>query len=408
MIRTIRRFFRRSSTINNEPLNRVSLIVIILIDIFILVNVFRGLTDISQWYINPSQSYPCYAEWQNYQSQTSQDKDFQIIESSLRYLTNNQPTVVETYQQGGVGHLGAVSSQCLEYAGYKDKLNNPDNQNILNTITQKQQGIDKLEQENSQIRQQYDSTLLEKIAGQPRDQSINLVDAAKAKQQLEQNNRNISAFKNQISELKAKLIAKPEIVAFLNTLNNQDRFKLVEAGYQKAAFWYPTIQFTFQALFLLPLIGISLSVYKMAQGKGYGLIGLIAWHLSVVFFVPLIFKLFEFLQFGVLFEFIFNLVSTIFGGLVFLVSYAYILVIPLIGFGIIKFFQKIVFNIQLQATSRVQKNRCIKCAKKMRADDTFCPHCGFYQYLECPNCHEMTYKYLPYCKQCGENLEVRS
>ncbi|GAB1539783.1 hypothetical protein NUACC21_24500 [Scytonema sp. NUACC21] len=43
--RLLRQFFSKSRTINNEPLNKVSLIVIILIDIFILINVFTGLDD---------------------------------------------------------------------------------------------------------------------------------------------------------------------------------------------------------------------------------------------------------------------------------------------------------------------------------------------------------------------------
>ena len=54
--RAFRQFFRKSITINNEPLNKVSLIVIILIDIFILINVFTGLDDISLWHITPSQA----------------------------------------------------------------------------------------------------------------------------------------------------------------------------------------------------------------------------------------------------------------------------------------------------------------------------------------------------------------
>lgn len=56
--RIIRQFFRKTRTINNEPLNKVSLIVIILVDIFILINVFTGINDISGWYISPSQAYP--------------------------------------------------------------------------------------------------------------------------------------------------------------------------------------------------------------------------------------------------------------------------------------------------------------------------------------------------------------
>ncbi len=251
----------------------------------------------------------------------------------------------------------------------------------------------------------YDSTLLEKIAGQPREQSINLVEAEKAKQQLEQNNRNIARLKQEIAQLKNQLTAKPESLAFINFLKNNRTFQSIENAYQRASFWCPSIQFSFQALFLLPLIFLSLSVDNFAQRKGYGLIALISWHLSVVFFVPLIFKIFEFLQFGAIFQVIFDMISTLFGGLVFLVSYAYILLIPLIGFGIIKFFQKVVFNPKVQAARRVQKLRCIRCANKIPTHDAYCPHCGFYQYAECHNCHSMTYKYLPYCKQCGQSQD---
>ncbi|MFN5873366.1 MAG: hypothetical protein ACK44G_12660, partial [Aphanizomenon sp.] len=66
--RLLNRFFNNSRTLNNEPLNKVSLIVIILVDIFILINVFTGLNDISQWYLSPSQSYPCYFEWNDYKA----------------------------------------------------------------------------------------------------------------------------------------------------------------------------------------------------------------------------------------------------------------------------------------------------------------------------------------------------
>ncbi|MEQ8964000.1 MAG: hypothetical protein RLP02_39885, partial [Coleofasciculus sp. C2-GNP5-27] len=276
------------------------MIVIILIDIFILINVFTGLNDISQWYISPAQAYPCYSEWKNYQSKTTQDKAYEVIKSSLLYARSHQSSFQQTYQQAAVGHLGTVSPTCLEYGNYKDQLNNPENQPIITAIDQKQAEINELEQTNRRIREQYDSTLLEKIAGQPREQSINLVEAEKAKQQLEQNNRNIARLKQEIAELKNQLTAKPESLAFINLLKDDGTFQSVENNYQQASFWYPSIQFSFQSLFLLPLIFLSLSVYNFAQRKGYGLIDLISWHLSVVFFIPLIFKIFEFLQFDVI------------------------------------------------------------------------------------------------------------
>ena len=397
--RLLNRFFSKSRTINNEPLNKVSLIVIILIDIFILINVFTGLDDISRWYINPSESYPCYSEWKNYRAETK-DRDYELIKLSLSNEINNQP-IQQTYQHAESGHLGKVSEICLNYASYKDKVNSLPNRQTLKVIAQKQDKVGTLEQANRQIHTQYNSTLLEKIANQPRNQSINSVGTERAKQELEQNDRTISTLEKEVSNLKQELVTKPESAAWIAFLKDNGKFEEVEKGYKQASFWYPSIQFTFQTLFLLPLILAALAVHKFAQRRGYGLIALMSWHLLVIFFIPLIFKVFEFLQVGVLFQFAFNILSTFFSGLLFLVSYVYILLIPLVGFGIIKFFQKIVFNTKGQIASRVQKSRCMKCSKKIRQHDRHCPHCGYYQYVECQSCHELTYKHLPYCKQCG-------
>ncbi|MEH2266170.1 hypothetical protein [Nostoc sp.] len=403
--RILSQFFNQSRTINNEPLNKVSLIVIILIDIFILINVFTGLDDISRWYISPTQAYPCYSEWQNYRAETTQNKDYEIVRLSLPYDPNNRLSFQQTYQQDEVGHLGKVSKTCLQYASYKDKINNPEKQQITKTIDQKQAKISTLERDNSTIKSQYDSTLLEKIAGQGRQQSINQVGAEKAKQVLEQNNRQISTLKQEISLLKNELLAKPESISLIAFLKNDNQFKEVDKGYQQASFWYPSIQLGFQSLFLLPLIIIALSVHKFAQRRGYGLVSLISWHLLVIFFIPLIVKIFEFLQIGAIFKFLFDIVIYLFGGLLFLINYLYILLIPIIGFGIIQFFQKFVFNSKVQAASRVQKSCCVNCAKKIRQVDTYCPHCGYYQYIECQNCHNITYKHLSYCKHCGTSQD---
>lgn len=406
--RLLNQFFSKSRTVNNEPLNKVSLIVIILIDLFILVNVFTGLDDISRWHISPSQAYPCYSDWKNYQTQTDGNRDYNALRSSLNYSANSRFDLQSNYKLAEVGHLGKVSATCLQYASYKDKINTPENQTILKTIDQKNTSIDGLAQKNRAIQTQYDSTLLEKIAGQPRGQSINLVGAEKAKQEIDNNNLKIAALKKDVSVLKNQLLKKPGSTSFIRFLQDKEQFNEIEKGYEQASFWYPSIQLVFQTLFLLPLIWGALFIHRLAQRKGYGLAALISWHLLVIFCIPLIFKIFEFLQVGVLFQLIAEIISALFGGLLFLVSYLYILIIPLLGFGIIKFFQKFVFNAKLQAASRVQKTQCVRCAKKIRPQDSYCPHCGYYQYVECSNCHEFTYKHLPHCKHCGQVQDLET
>ncbi|MBD2138791.1 hypothetical protein H6F32_14670 [Anabaena sp. FACHB-1237] len=394
-------FFRRSRSINNEPLNKVSLLVIIIVDLFILINVFTGLNDISRWHLSPQQVYPCYAEWEGYQKNNSPEKDYELVQSFLSYNDNIKSNYQQSYQDQEIGHLGKVSGVCLEYASIKDKFNNGENQALLSSINTKQDNINRLESDNITIRSQYDSTVLEKIAGQSPNKSINQVKAEEAKQKLEENSQKISQIKEEIVKFKNNLLQKPSSQNLLNFVKDRSKFNDVETGYENASFWYPSIQLGFQVLFLAPLIIIALLVNNYTQSRGYGLIALISWHLLVIFFIPLIFKTFEFLQVGVIAKFIFDIISAIFGGLVFLVQYVYILLIPLVGFAIIKFLQRFVFNTKSQAAKRVQKSQCINCAKTIRIQDAHCPHCGYYQYVECHYCHELTYKKLPYCYHCG-------
>jgi predicted RNA-binding Zn-ribbon protein involved in translation (DUF1610 family) len=390
-------FFSKSRNINNEPVNKVSLTVIIIIDLFILINVFSGLDSISRWYLSPSQAYPCYDQWQSHQQNKNSDRDFLIVSEIL----NRVPNIPESYDQSPEGHLGKVSPICVNFAGLKNNINQPNNKLIFTTIENKQKQVTSLEEKNRTIRSQYDSSLLEQIAGQPSNLSINEVEAQKAKQELDKNNLNINNLKTEIKELKQQLLATSETVSFLSLLNSEIKFSEVKQGYEKASYWYPSVQIIFQLIFLLPLIFISLFVHKLSIEKGYGLLSLMSWHLLVIFFIPLLIKIFEFLQVGVIFEFIFDIITVIFGGLVFLINYLYIFLIPAIGFGIIKFFQQIVFNPKTQASKRVEKSRCLNCGKKIHNDHSHCPHCGYAQYVECPHCHNLTYKFMPYCYHCG-------
>jgi peptidoglycan hydrolase CwlO-like protein len=408
MLRPIKNYlsqvFNKTRTINNEPLNKVSLVVIIIVDIFILTQVFTGLNDISQWYMSPYQAYPCYSDWKFHL--TRANNDFSIIRASVDPGQVNDLGFQKMYQSAQNNHLGQVSSTCLDFGGYRDKINNSENQRTARTIDNKQSNITNLEKTNSKIQSQYNSTLLEKIAGQPREKSINVIDAERAKQELDQNKTKIAVLKREITDLKTALMAKPESASFLEFLRDAKKFKDVEARYQHASFWYPSIQILFQALFLIPLILLALWVHTITQRKGYGLAALMSWHLLIIFLIPLVIKIFEFLQIGLIFESIFRLIQELFGGLLFLVSYAYIVLIPLLGFGIIQLFQNVIFSTRGQIAKRVQKSTCIHCAKRIKAQDAHCPHCGYYQYIECQNCHELTYKGLPYCKQCGTSQDL--
>ncbi|MGC1308598.1 MAG: hypothetical protein WA885_15335 [Phormidesmis sp.] len=396
--RFISRFFNQSRTINHEPINKVSLAVIILVDLFILFNVFAGLDDISRWPINPQQAYPCYSEWQSYREDTSADKDYAVVEGAIAPEEWQQQ---QRYSTLADGHLGKVSNICLQYESLRNKVSSPQNEEISVQVNNTQAEIYSFQNKNSTIRQQYDSTLLEEIAGQPREQSINAVEAAQARAEIERNERAIAQREQTLAALKTELVSTAQSQSYLAILTNDEQFQKLNKGYNRASFWHPSVQLFFQGLFLLPLILLALVVHRFAQRRNYGYVSLISWHLLIIFLIPLIWKIFEFFQIGFLFQLIANLVEALFSGLRFLLNYLQILLIPVIGFGLIKFFQKVVFNTRLQATNRVQKMRCVNCAKHIRKHDMHCPHCSYAQYHSCQNCHNPTYRHLSYCKHCG-------
>lgn len=420
----IRRFFRKSSTLNRQSLNVPSLIVIVFVDIFILVNVFFGLNDISNWHLSPYQAYPCYSEWQTYQGSQDAGKDYAMVRQSIVPSNSSVPeyrstynriepfpvnppnpsSIRDSYQINQINHIGQVSPQCLDYADVQDALRTPANQKAVISIDTKLQKISELEQANRNIRAQYDSTLLEKVAGQPRNQSINTISAEQAKQKTDANSATISQLKQDITKVKQTLLAQPEAQTLLAYLNNSDKFEPIAAQYRHASFWYPSIQLGLQALFLLPLILISYAIHHFALRKNYGLVALITWHLLIIATIPALLKLFEFLQVGVLFQWIATAIGSIFGNLLFLVSYSQIVLIPLVGFGLIKLIQRLSrrrAKAQKDAVNRIAQSRCLRCATKIGPNDAYCAHCGYQQFEECPSCHAMTHRQMPHCTHCG-------
>lgn len=400
----IRRFFNKSRKINHEPINKASLIVIILVDLFILVNVFAGIDDVGRWPLSPYQAYPCHNQWTDYRDSTATDKDYTFVERAVNspFVEGGMVVAEGTdYSRAAEDHLGSVSEICLQYEQVHNSVRSEDTLAIAKQINDQTAEIRSFESKISTIRQQYDSTLLEEIAGQTRDRSINNVEAAQARKEIESAQRAIAQRKETLDGLRAELVDTPESQAFLSLLNDDDLYSDVDSSYSRAQFFYPGIVILFQGLFLLPLFVVTLAIHRFAQRKRYGYVALISWHLLAIFSIPLIAKIFEFLNAGFILQWLSEIIYEIFGQLQFLFNYVQILLIPLVGFGIIKFFQKVVFNTKLQAANRVQKMQCVRCAKKIRKHDIHCPHCQYEQYQECANCHNLTYRHLSYCKHCG-------
>lgn len=400
--RLIRRFVRKSTYIDREPINKVSIVILILIDIFVLVNVFSGLSSIAAWPLSPDEQFSCYAPYQTYQEEPKRASlAFQsaTIENKIRQLKNLPQNI-----SSPANRLGEISPLCSQYQSREAALTVPENNTLLTEIDRLRTSNSKLEQEISTLQSQYDSALLEKIAGQDRTRSINVAAADRIKSDIETKKAKIFDNKKQLTAKQQQLIKTPSSAAYLALLDNTSEYQNIEKAYKSASFWYPNQQLFLQVLFLLPLIAIAYFWHSTATRRHKGLQSLLSWHLLLIFCIPLLIKFFEFIQFGNIVAALVEVVTTLLGGLLFVASYALILIIPLLGFALIKILQMFVFNPRIQARNRLKNVRCLHCNFKLRLEDDFCPNCGFHQYQDCSNCHEKTYKFVPFCRECGHSL----
>ncbi|BAU66398.1 hypothetical protein STA3757_38020 [Stanieria sp. NIES-3757] len=397
-----RKLIRKSTYIHHESLNKVSLIILILIDIFVLFNVFSGLNNISQWILNPSEEIPCFSAIDNYQTATNRES-FALKATTIENIVE-QNNFSDFNNQN---RLGKVSKLCENYSRLEQEINTKDNIKIKGNIEQIRTEIYNLNQEIQTLQSQYDSTLLEKIAGQTPQSSLNQTTADQIKSEIDTKTNQISNKEKQIVQKQTQLIKAPAADAYLKLLNNTSEYKQIKKAYQSAQFWYPNKQLLLQILFLLPLITIAYFWHNHATKGNKGLQSLLSWHLLLIFCIPLLIKFFEFIQFGNLINIAIEFIVTLLGGLLFISNYVLILIIPLLGFGLIKILQRFVFNQRIQAKKRIEKVRCINCNSQLRLNDLFCYSCGFNQYTNCPNCNQKTYKLTNFCRACGHQLEQK-
>jgi predicted RNA-binding Zn-ribbon protein involved in translation (DUF1610 family) len=371
-----------------ESLNKVSLGFIILIDIFIFINIFSGLQFAANIIPANYEIYPCKSDF--YISNTAniyKDNIYKANRNTLDFkprTSNNLP-----YK---------IAPICLEY---QDKFNNLRNQLApsYQKINQLGNDINIKNSETNKLKQQYDSALLEKIADQKKENSINDKSADEIKTRIDQLDKDNQDINSEITKAQNSIADNQLFRDFINFV--RDKQFEVNKDFNDIYFWYEIQVLVAQIIFLLPIILVTLLLHRFSIKKEWNLLGLIFWHIFLITLIPVIYQIFNFIQFGLIFGLIFGAISQIFSGFLIFGTYGLIIIIPLVGFGLIKITQKFVFNEKIQSQNRIQKMKCIHCSRKLRIDDNFCPFCGTDQFQNCTNCNKQTYKYQKHCKHCG-------
>ncbi|MBN1781379.1 zinc ribbon domain-containing protein [bacterium] len=397
----IRSFRNRLTMFNeDEPLGRLALAVIILLDIFILSVIFGGLSSHTEQLTSPREYMP----------EECRDVfiDRNWIESNK--LDRLQDLILRDYQQVLYRGTGAFEPSAIArmHPVCQDFYNQV--RIISENAGLKQLFISRRDLQTRQVQagQQfsrnksvYDTSLLENIAGQKP------ADLEAVKISMKELTAELEAIADKIAALDVKIEQEAVVQQLWNIIKpgNEALRERMAHDLRRFERIYTWRELVWQFIFLLPLFIVFYLWHTASINRQKPVQTLISSHLLIVSLIPILTRLIDVVLdliprqfFRQLFEWLKML------HIIALWHYAVIFV----SIAAVLFFTHLIqrkwFNKQQLLLRRLIKGACHACGKSLPAGVNMCPFCGADQFRECGHCHEKTYAGGRFCIRCGKAI----
>jgi RNA polymerase subunit RPABC4/transcription elongation factor Spt4 len=380
--------------LDDQPLGKAALVIIIFLDIFILVSIFNGLDAHTQQLSSPDLYIPhtCREivvdrQW-NPANRT--DNLSQIIISTSNSYYRDEEKKIERHPL------------CLPYVDLVDQIKNDKSLNrIFEDRNKSEREAKELQRAIDNLKGVYDTSLLETVAKQQGSQTK--IDATK--KDFQEKTTALNSMKARMASLEQTINSDAKIKLLwerLQGLQEQDRQKLI-AELRTLNYWYPVKKLGLQMIFLLPLFVVFYAWNNRSIRKSRGLQTLVSSHLLGISFIPILCKIIEtvydILPKRLLVKLI-NLLESL--KLVAIWHYLVIALAVSSALFLIYIFQKKLFSREKLIERRISKGECQRCGKHLPPGSQACPFCGYSQFKICSNCNSLMHVHGKYCRECGE------
>ncbi len=396
-------FGRLRSISKSEPLSGLSLVIIIFLDIFVLVALFQGLSDQTASFTTPSDVIPynCRTiaiDTENYDA--SQKRD-QVLSQVQTYQFD--PKYISNYTPSSGRHPEDLNGDCRKIEELFGKLvADSELIKLLDTRDQMSNRKSTIQSDINSLRGIYPTTLLEKMADQPKEDSISETSAGTIKQDIQKRTDELAKV---LEEEKANMALIEQngnlqgILAYLTP----DLAKNLRSTLARLEFNYPLKRLGVELLFLIPLFLLIMVWNDRSIKHESGAQTLVSSHLLVVVFIPIFWEI-CYAIFEIIPKQLLQKLMQFLQDLQILMFWYYFLILLAIGVALatIYFLQKKIFNKKRLIEKRIEKQECQFCGKHLREWDICCPFCGENQFRKCSKCKEETYCELPICRKCGK------
>ncbi len=376
----------------DEPLSGISVVLLIILDIFIFTNVMIGVKGETAKVPSGSYYYP-----------SDCSKHFKKVQTDYKNFEKYR------YGQSRSAHLRPHLSQYCQDLDTKIEVFSL--QDAFKTNLKRVQNIEEKQRQNKyrleQISTQYNTRLFERIA-----QMQNNSELKNAKSEYDgiiADNRNLKEELDLVPTV-SSLECFNAYVKYLK--ENRSAFLEAKKSY---VFWQPFKEYGHMLIFILPLLLFFGFFYRRTKGqqlsqRNYNpVVKIISAHISLILAIPLVWftlgLIYHVLPKTLLKSIIEFLVEI---GLISILNYLAILLVVLLFGAMIYWIQK--RNLKKKLSVKVSRNlprliswsQCFECEYKIDYEKEFCPFCGVKLHIECASCQSIMNRHECFCSSCGK------
>jgi hypothetical protein len=382
------------TSLDDQPLGKAALVIIIFLDIFILVSIFDGLDAHTRQLSSPETRIPaaCREIVVNRQWNPTNRID-NLSQVIISYSTSSYRDEENRKERHPV---------CAPYVDLLDKIRkDKEISGIFEERNKADREAKELQRAIDNLKGAYDTSLLETMAN--RQESQTSVDATR-KEFLEKAGA-LDALKTRITSLDQAINGNATVKTLwgkLQGLQDRDRQTLI-ADLRTLNYWYPVKKLGMQMIFLLPLFVVFYAWNNASIRKGRGLQILVSSHLLGISFIPILCKIIE-TVYDIIPKKLLKKLIDLLESLKLVAVWHYLVIALAVGAALflIYVFQKKLFSREKVIERRISKGDCQQCGKHLPAASPACPFCGFSQFKPCGSCNSPMHVHGKYCRECGQ------
>jgi hypothetical protein len=381
------------TSLEDQPLGKAALVVILFLDIFILVSIYNGLEAHTRQLSSPDKYIPGTCR--------------EIVVNRQWNPTNRTDNLSEIIVAASTSYYRLEDEKrerhpvCVPYLDLFEQIKN-DKALIALFEERSRAGREagELQRQINTLKGAYDTALLESVA----QGEAGATKVGATREEFRKKAAALDELKSRIATLEQTINGDAKIQQLwqrLQGLQEQDRQRLI-ADLRTLNFWHPVKRLGMQLLFLLPLFAVFYAWNGASIRRNRGVQTLVSSHLLGVSAIPILFTILE-TVYDIIPKKLLKQLMDLLESLKLVAIWHYLVIALAVAAALfmIYLFQKKLFSREKLLERRIARGECQRCGKHLPAGSMACPLCGYGQYRPCRACGKLMHVHGRYCRECG-------